>query len=73
MKDEIRIQTMCGHHPFLNPAPFHWQSRKHLYLVTEYIEGGDLHQLWKETGCFEEELIRIYIAEVALTLGILSN
>ena len=32
VKDEIKIQTLCGHHPFLIPSLFHWQSRKHLFL-----------------------------------------
>lgn len=37
--------------------------------VTEFIEGGDLQQLWQETGCFHEDLIKIYVAEIALVLG----
>ena len=39
------------------------------FLVTDYIDGGDLQQLWRETGNFEEELIKIYVGEVALVLG----
>lgn len=35
----------------------------------EYVDGGDLHQLWKDTGPFEEELIKLYIGELAITLG----
>ena len=31
-----------------------------LLPVTEFIAGGDLHHLWKETGNFEEELIQVY-------------
>lgn len=73
VKDEIRIQTLCGHHPFLIPGPFHWQNRRHLFIVMEYVDGGDLHQLWKDTGPFEEELIKLYIGELAITLDFLHN
>ena len=40
-----------------------------LLPVTEFIAGGDLHHLWKETGYFEEELIQVYCGELALALG----
>ena len=37
--------------------------------VTPYIDGGDLHQLWKNTGCFDVELTKIYVGELALAIG----
>lgn len=37
--------------------------------MTDFIDGGDLHQIWQETGSFDEDLIKIYVAEVALVLG----
>ena len=37
--------------------------------VTPFISGGDLHKLWKNTGCFDIELIKIYIGELALAIG----
>lgn len=39
------------------------------HKVTDFIQGGDLQQTWQETGNFCEELIQIYVAEVALVLG----
>jgi len=73
VKDEIKIHLLCGHHPFLIPSLFHWQSKKHLYLVTPFISGGDLHKLWKITGCFDIELIKIYVGELALAIDFLHN
>lgn len=37
--------------------------------VTEFIDGGDLQQLWHQTGWFDEDLVRLYIGELALILG----
>lgn len=42
-------------------------------VVTDFIDGGDLHKLWQETGSFDEDLVKIYVAEVALVLGRLFN
>jgi uncharacterized serine/threonine-protein kinase SgK494 len=32
VKDEVQIQRVCGHHPFIVHCPFHWQSKKRLYI-----------------------------------------
>lgn len=32
VKDEVRIQTMCGHHPFIVNCPFFWQSHKQIFI-----------------------------------------
>lgn len=37
--------------------------------VTQFISGGDLHQLWEKTGSFEEELVKVYVGEMAIVLG----
>jgi len=39
------------------------------HKVTDFIQGGDLQQIWQDTGSFHEDLIKIYVAEVALVLG----
>ena len=57
---------------------FSWDYSIHLtffffllrHKVTDFIEGGDLQQVWQETGSFHEDLIKIYVAEIALVLGI---
>ncbi|XP_059488241.1 serine/threonine-protein kinase S6KL isoform X2 [Neocloeon triangulifer] len=73
VKNEVSIQSMCGHHPFILNCPFYWQSRKKLFIVSEYMPGGELLALWQKYGALPQELSRIYIAELALALDFLHN
>jgi len=34
VKNEVGIQSMCGHHPFILSCPFFWQSRTKLFIGT---------------------------------------
>lgn len=43
---------------------YSFTSRDNLYLVMEYLNGGDLYSLLRNIGCFEEDVARIYIAEL---------
>ncbi|XP_031393821.1 probable serine/threonine protein kinase IRE isoform X3 [Punica granatum] len=47
-----------------------WEN---LYLVMEYLNGGDLYSLLRNLGCLDEEMARIYIAEVVLALEYLHS
>ncbi|KAL6541753.1 hypothetical protein OROGR_011239 [Orobanche gracilis] len=46
---------------------------ENLYLVMEYLNGGDLFSMLKNLGCLEEEMARVYIAEVVLALEYLHS
>lgn len=35
-----------------------------LYLVMEYLNGGDLFSMLRNLGCLEEDMARVYIAEL---------
>lgn len=35
----------------------------------DYISGGELLSLVEEFGCLSEEVVRIYVAEIALAIG----
>lgn len=48
-----------------------FQDHENLYLVMEYLPGGDLLGLMIRTGSFDEELARFYLAEIALALNAL--
>ena len=37
--------------------------------MTEYIGYGELQQLWRSLGNLPENLLSIYVAEIALALG----
>ncbi|PSN35292.1 Serine/threonine-protein kinase S6KL [Blattella germanica] len=71
VKDEVSIQSMCGHNPFIVNCVFYWQSRKQLFIVSEYVPGGELLELCQKYGLLPEEVVKIYVAEIALALGII--
>ncbi|XP_019158582.1 PREDICTED: probable serine/threonine protein kinase IRE4 [Ipomoea nil] len=39
----------------------------------EYLNGGDLYSLLRKVGCLEEDVARIYIAELVLALDYLHS
>lgn len=43
---------------------YSFTCRENLYLVMEYLNGGDLYSLLRNLGCLDEEMARVYIAEV---------
>lgn len=52
---------------------FAFQDRENLYLIMEYLPGGDLLGLMIRQGAFDEELARFYLAEIALALNALHS
>lgn len=48
---------------------YSFTSRENLYLVMEYLNGGDLYSLLRNLGCLDEDMARVYIAEVVSILG----
>ena len=39
------------------------------FIVMDYISRGELFSAWKHYHYFSEEIVQIYIAEIALVLG----
>ncbi|XP_047365499.1 serine/threonine-protein kinase S6KL-like isoform X1 [Vespa velutina] len=72
-KQEVAIQRMVGHHPFIVNSTHRWQSSKTLYILTDYMCGGELFSLVEKYGCLPEQVVRIYVAEVALAIDFLHN
>ncbi|KAJ3022022.1 hypothetical protein HKX48_007177 [Thoreauomyces humboldtii] len=54
--------------PFVVKLFYAFQSREYLYLVMEYLIGGDLSSLLAAFGTFEESMAKMYGAEVAIAL-----
>jgi serine/threonine protein kinase len=57
--------------PFVVKLFFSFQSRDNLYLVMEYLNGGDCSALLKKVGNLDEDWTRQYIAELTMALGYL--
>ncbi|KAJ3338968.1 hypothetical protein HDU93_008867 [Gonapodya sp. JEL0774] len=79
-KDNLSRKNMTSHvlaerkvlalarNPFVVRLFYAFQSKEYLYLVMEYLIGGDLSSLIRAFESFPEEMARVYIAEVILAL-----
>lgn len=47
---------------------YSFASKDNLYIVMEYIAGGDLYSLLRNLGALDEDVARTYIAETVLAL-----
>ncbi|KAM7347031.1 ribosomal protein S6 kinase like [Cochliomyia hominivorax] len=70
IKDEVDIQKVCGHHPFIIKQFDLWQNRYNLHILSEYLPNGELFSTIKT---FSLNLVRLYLAEIALALDFLHN
>uniref|UniRef100_A0A8C3CH97 non-specific serine/threonine protein kinase n=1 Tax=Cairina moschata TaxID=8855 RepID=A0A8C3CH97_CAIMO len=59
--------------PFVVSMFCSFQTRRHLCMVMEYVEGGDCATLLKHIGALPLELARLYFAETVLALEYLHN
>ncbi|XP_061340467.1 probable serine/threonine protein kinase IRE [Gastrolobium bilobum] len=59
--------------PFVVRFFYSFTCRENLYLVMEYLNGGDLYSLLRNLGCLDEDMARVYIAEVVLALEYLHS
>ena len=68
VKAERMILMKQAESPFVAKLFFTFQSKDNLYLVMEYLNGGDCAALIKSLGSLPEEWTKNYIAEVILGL-----
>ncbi|KAI1297543.1 hypothetical protein EDD11_007099, partial [Mortierella claussenii] len=59
--------------PFVVQLFYAFASKDYLYLVMEYVIGGDLSSLLTVFGSFEEDMAKMYIAECVLALEYLHS
>jgi serine/threonine-protein kinase RIM15 len=71
VKAERMILMKQAESPFVTKLFFTFQSKENLYLVMEYLNGGDCAALIKSLGSLPEEWTKNYIAEVVLGLDYL--
>ncbi|KAJ3087142.1 rim15, signal transduction response regulator, partial [Quaeritorhiza haematococci] len=72
IKAERMILTQVDS-PFVVKLYYSFQSRDNLYLVMEYLNGGDCAALIKAVGVLDEGWAKKYIAEVVLGLEFLHS
>ncbi|EFJ52214.1 serine/threonine protein kinase 15, partial [Volvox carteri f. nagariensis] len=65
--NERNILAMAQN-PFVVRFYYSFTSRENLYIVMEYINGGDCFSLLRKFGALDEEVARQYIAETVLAL-----
>ncbi|KAH8307050.1 hypothetical protein KR044_004016 [Drosophila immigrans] len=58
---------------WLTNLQYAFQDNDNLYLIMEYLPGGDLLSLMSRHGPFDEDLVRFYLSELTLALHTLHN
>ncbi len=59
--------------PFVVSMYCSFETRKHLCMVMEYVEGGDCANLLKNMGPFPPDMARFYFAETVLAVEYLHS
>ena len=63
MKSERAILTKA-HHPFVVALRFAFQTEKRLFLVMDYLSGGELFFHLRKRGVIRETEVKFYVAEM---------
>eukprot|EP01129_Flabellula_baltica_P005092 TRINITY_DN1815_c0_g1_i2.p1 TRINITY_DN1815_c0_g1~~TRINITY_DN1815_c0_g1_i2.p1 ORF type:complete len:486 (-),score=99.69 TRINITY_DN1815_c0_g1_i2:42-1499(-) len=58
-------------HPFILGLKYSFQTRDHLYMVTDYLGGGELFFHLNNEDFFTEERVKLYSAQIVLALSYL--
>jgi serine/threonine protein kinase SCH9 len=64
----ILVRTAMATSPFIVGLKFSFQTPTDLYLVTDYMSGGELFWHLQKEGRFQEARAKFYIAELILAL-----
>jgi protein-serine/threonine kinase len=64
----ILVRTANTESPFIVSLKFSFQTPTDLYLVTDFMSGGELFWHLQKEGRFSEERAKFYIAELVLAL-----
>lgn len=68
---EKNILENKNHHPFIVTLYYAFQNQKAIYLVMEYLPGGDIFHLLRRQQKFTEGTARFYLAEVVMAVDYL--
>ncbi|GFH24762.1 serine/threonine protein kinase 15, partial [Haematococcus lacustris] len=67
VNNERNILALANN-PFVVRFYYSFTSKENLYIVMEYLNGGDCFSLLRKFGCLDEEVARLYVAEAVLAL-----
>lgn len=70
--DERRILSVCRH-PFITRMWGTFQDCKSIFIIMDYIEGGELFSLLRKSKVFPNQVAKFYSAEVLLALEYLHS
>ncbi|KAK2956862.1 putative serine/threonine protein kinase [Blattamonas nauphoetae] len=68
VKTERHIMARISHSPWIAQLHYSFQDEQFLYLVMEYVPGGDLMGLLIKKQIFSESLARFYMAELVVAI-----
>lgn len=68
MRAERDILATATHNPWIVELRCSFQDEEHLYLVMEFLSGGDLMTLLMDEDVFSEQLAQFFIAETVLAV-----
>ena len=66
--EERDIMILGRKSEWITRLQYAFTDREDIYLIMEYLPGGDLLGLMIRHGAFDEELARFYLAELALAI-----
>ena len=66
-REERNILTQVDH-PFIVHMDYAFQTEKKVYIVMDFVRGGELFWHIRRLGLFHEEQARVYVAEVVLAV-----
>ena len=72
IKNEKNILASV-YHPFIVNLVESFQDDSNLYLVFDFVQGGEIFRLLRKETCFPNDVGLFYIAEIALALQYLHN
>lgn len=67
IKNEKNILAMV-HHPFIVNLVESFQDKLNLYLVFEFVQGGEIFRLLRKENLFPNDVALFYVAEITLAL-----
>ncbi|GMI13149.1 hypothetical protein TrVE_jg115 [Triparma verrucosa] len=72
-KTERHILEKATGHPFMVSLAYAFQTSAKLYMVMDFVQGGDFFTFLRKVGRMKESWVQLYICEIALALQALHD